>query len=58
MKKLFAIMVIAVAIAACNNNSDKKADDAKDSAAKMMDTAAQKMDTAAAKMMDTTKTKM
>ena len=54
MKKLLAIMVIGCSLAACNSSSDKKAEDTKDTATKMMDTATKMMDTAT-KMMDTTK---
>jgi hypothetical protein len=62
MKKFFAIAIIAVAFAACNNSGEKK--EGADTAAAKMDTAAAKMDTAAAKMdtaaakMDTAATKM
>lgn len=52
MKKVFAILAIAGLMVACNNKSDKKAEEVKDTAAKMMDDASKMMDTAA-KMMDT-----
>jgi ABC-type glycerol-3-phosphate transport system substrate-binding protein len=65
MKKLFAILFIAAAVTACNNSSDKKAEDAKDTTVKVVDTTAKMPDTSANKMMDTatkmtdtTKTKM
>lgn len=64
MKKLFAILAVAGALAACNGNEGENAaknDSTKTETPKMMDSAAAKMDTAAAKMksaMDTAAAKM
>jgi ketopantoate reductase len=61
MKKVFAIFAIAGVMVACNNSSEKKADDVKDTAAKMMDDANKMVDTAASKMdkmVDTAASKM
>lgn len=50
MKKVFAILAIAVGMAACNNKSEKKADAAVDTAAKITDDLTKMMDIVAKKM--------
>jgi hypothetical protein len=55
MKKFFAIFAIAGVMVACNNSSDKKEGEKKDSASNMMDSAANNMNNmvdTAAKMVD------
>ena len=57
MKKVFAIMAIAAFVVACNNKSDKKAEENKDTT-KMENKMDNKMDTDTSKMMPADSTKM
>jgi|GEM_PF-4219734 len=61
MKKLFAVIVIAASMTACNDTTKTggtKAADSASMAPMAPDTAAMKMDTTAMPMTDTTKPKM